>query len=137
MTGGRRARREYPGYRTALGDFLAPKTQTGRTSMTFSTTYNMISSQIQMLALATETRQYTTLRLPTSQWGLPVVTITALTLLGRTAQTLLTFSLQDKVISVAPLLSMQRISKCRVSTYVQMWAQEENSVLKLAANPAT
>ncbi|KAJ2762394.1 hypothetical protein H4S06_000681 [Coemansia sp. BCRC 34490] len=97
----------------------------------------MISSQIQMLALATETRQYTTLRLPTSQWGLPVVTITALTLLGRTAQTLLTFSLQDKVISVAPLLSMQRIGKRRVSTYVQMWAQEENSVLKLAANPAT
>ncbi|KAJ1768512.1 hypothetical protein LPJ74_004832 [Coemansia sp. RSA 1843] len=97
----------------------------------------MISSQIQMLTLAAETRQYTTIRLPPSQGGLPVVQLTALTLLGRTMQTLLTFSLQDRVISIAPLLNTPRFTKRRASTYVQRWANEENEVLRLARNPAT
>ncbi|KAJ2401571.1 hypothetical protein GGI23_001304 [Coemansia sp. RSA 2559] len=97
----------------------------------------MISSQIQMLALAAETRQYTTIRLPPNQGGLPVVQLTALTLFGRTLQTLLTFSPQDRVISIAPLLNIARLSKRRASTYVQNWACEEDEVLRLARSPAT
>ncbi|KAJ2552908.1 hypothetical protein EV175_003133 [Coemansia sp. RSA 1933] len=91
-----------------------------------------------MLTLAAETRQYTTLRLPSSQGGLPVVQVTALTILGRTLQTMLMFSPQDRVISIAPLLNMPQLSKRWVSmTYVQKWACEENKVLQLAQNPAT
>ncbi|KAJ2854950.1 hypothetical protein J3B02_002419 [Coemansia erecta] len=60
-----------------------------------------------MLSLATQCRQYTTIRLPRSQGSLPVASLTALTLWARTIHTLSTFSPQDRITSIAPLLRIQ------------------------------
>ncbi|KAJ1813110.1 hypothetical protein LPJ75_003334, partial [Coemansia sp. RSA 2598] len=77
---------------------------TGRTRNAAGAQFDFLSSKIQMLSLATQCRQYTTIRLPRSQGSLPVASLTAFTLWARTIHSLLTFSPQDRITSIAPLL---------------------------------
>ncbi|KAJ2719736.1 hypothetical protein GGI07_005036 [Coemansia sp. Benny D115] len=86
---------------------LASRMYTGRTRKMLNTQVDFLSSRIQMLSLATQCRQYTTIRLPRSQGSLPVASLTTFTLWARTIHTLLAFSPQDRITSIAPLLRMR------------------------------
>ncbi|KAJ1720975.1 hypothetical protein LPJ53_004452 [Coemansia erecta] len=88
----------------------AGKKHSGRTNNAAGMQVELLSTKIQMLSLATQCRQYTTLRLPRSQGSLPVASLTTFTLWARTIHTLLTFSPQDRVTSAAPLLRMRNTS---------------------------
>ncbi|KAJ2899000.1 hypothetical protein IWW38_001154 [Coemansia aciculifera] len=87
-----------------------------------------------MLSLATQCRQYTTIRLPRSQGSLPVASLTALTLWGRTIHSLLAFTPQDRVTSMAPLL---RIPGGRNYATRNLAWSGEGEISKLAQSPAT
>ncbi|KAJ2778933.1 hypothetical protein GGI15_004035 [Coemansia interrupta] len=87
----------------------AGKKHSGRTNNAAGMQVELLSTKIQMLSLATQCRQYTTLRLPRSQGSLPVASLTTFTLWARTIHTLLTFSPQDRVTSAAPLLRMKHM----------------------------
>ncbi|KAJ2779091.1 hypothetical protein H4R18_004219 [Coemansia javaensis] len=95
----------------------------GRSNRRPATQVDSMSSRIQMLSLATQCRQYTTIRLPRAQGSLPVVPVTAVTLWARGMHTLLTFRPQDRVTSAVPLLK-QRIAATQ--------EQREQEVLRLA-----
>ncbi|KAJ2248387.1 hypothetical protein GGI13_004678 [Coemansia sp. RSA 455] len=117
---------------------LAAKRYTGRTNTSFTTQFDLLSSKIQMLSLATQCRQYTTIRLPRSQGSLPVVSLTALTLWGRTIHSLLAFTPQDRVTSMAPLLRISGAAGYRnYSTRKNLAWISEGEITKLAQSPAT
>ncbi|KAJ2812737.1 hypothetical protein H4S07_001191 [Coemansia furcata] len=93
-----------------------------------------------MLSLATQCRQYTTIRLPRSQGSLPVASLTALTLWGRTIHSLLAFTPQDRVTSMAPLLRISSVSGYRkyTTTKNSAWSGGgEGDITRLAESPAT
>ncbi|KAJ2458207.1 hypothetical protein GGF42_002219 [Coemansia sp. RSA 2424] len=116
---------------------LAAKRYTGRTNTSFTTQFDLFSSKIQMLSLATQCRQYTTIRLPRSQGSLPVASLTALTLWGRTIHSLLAFTPQDRVTSMAPLLRISGPAVLRsYATRTLAWSGE-GEISKLAQSPAT
>ncbi|KAJ1992238.1 hypothetical protein GGI25_002604 [Coemansia spiralis] len=125
------------GHTTMLGNILAPKSRTGRTSKSFTTQLDFFGSKIQILSLATQYRQITTIRLPRSQGSLPVASLTAFTLWARTIQTLLTFSPQDRVVSAAPLLCLPYVGRRHASTDMSARLHEEFEVMRLAQCPTT
>ncbi|KAJ2748007.1 hypothetical protein GGI20_000094 [Coemansia sp. BCRC 34301] len=116
---------------------LATRRYTGRTNTTLTTQFDMLSSKIQMLSLATQCRQYTTIRLPHSQGSLPVASLTALTLWGRTIHSLLSFTPQDRVTSMAPLLRISGAPSLRNHTTRPFALTSEGEITKLAQSPAT
>ncbi|KAJ2493858.1 hypothetical protein IWW37_000244 [Coemansia sp. RSA 2050] len=116
---------------------LTVKRRTGRTNRSFTTQFDMLSSKIQMLSLAAECRQYTTIRLPRSQGSLPVVSLTALTLWGRTIHSLLAFAPQDRVTSMVPLLRISGAAGYRNYTVRNPALRGEGEITKLAQSLAT
>ncbi|KAJ2649190.1 hypothetical protein IWW40_003316 [Coemansia sp. RSA 1250] len=81
----------------------------GRVNRTFSRQYDTLSSRIQMLSLALEYRQYSTIRLPRIHGSLPVIPITALTLWGRAIHSLLGYVPHERVTSAVPLLKQRSL----------------------------
>ncbi|KAJ2597310.1 hypothetical protein GGF39_003101 [Coemansia sp. RSA 1721] len=128
---------------------LISKRRTGRTRNAVGTQFDFLSSKIQMLSLATQCRQYTTIRLPRSQGSLPVASLTAFTLWARTIHTLLTYSPQDRITSAAPLLRMHSHALVRqrrdirgyaTTTGIQHIAEidaKEKEITLLAQSPST
>ncbi|KAJ2709391.1 hypothetical protein H4R19_004278 [Coemansia spiralis] len=102
----------------------------GRSNRSAATQVDTLSARIQMLSLAAQCRQFTTIRLPRSQGSLPVVSVTALTLWARAMHTLLTFRPQDNVTSAVPLLKARTVPARSHESEIRRLAQSPDTIVR-------